>query len=323
MIPPLFLTAIVFANIIALMSISCTLALTRTNVPNFTAATLGTIGVYISFTCIKLFGIGLYPSLFFCFIGGGIVGIFIYYLLVKPLRERGATREELMIATLGLDILLIALLNIYADYLTRTFKIKTREFTLAVYDFTVGGMDGVLIISTLVFLGILTALHLLFTRTNIGIAMKALGENPSLAECQGIDTERLCVITWFLVGALPATAGGFYPIYWITNPTISLFLIVSVFASCVLGGFATIYDAVAGAYIIGLAQTVLVSYLAKITGPWILPYGFFVALLIMITTVFLFPQGLYGLPWDEIIKRIQKIFISIKVQWRFKRCSPA
>jgi branched-chain amino acid transport system permease protein len=300
------------------MAISCTLAVSRTNVPNFAVATFGTIGIYISFTCINLFGIGLYPSLFFCFIGGGAIGVIIYYLLVKPLRKRGATREELMITTLGLDIFLIALLNIYADYLTRTFKIRTREFTLAMYDFNIGGLNGVFIVSTLVFIAVLIALHLIFTRTNMGIAMKALGEDPSLAECEGVNTERLCMITWFLVGALPATAGAFYPIYWISNPTISLFIVVSVFASCVLGGFATIYDAAAGGYIIGLAQTLLVSYLAKIIGSWILPYGFFVALLIMIATVFLFPQGLYGLPWDEIIKKTQNIFISIKVRWRLK-----
>lgn len=316
MISPLLSSAIVFANVIALMAISCTLAVSITNVPNFAVATFGTIGIYISLTCIKLFGIGLYPSLFFCFIGGGVIGVVIYQLLVKPLRRRGATREEMMIATLGLDIFLVALLNIYADYLTRTFKIRTREFTLSVYDFTLGGLDGVLIMSTLIIFAVVVALHLMFTRTNMGIAIKALGEDPSLAECEGVDTGRLCMITWFLVGALPSTAGGFYPVYWISNPTVSLFIVVSVFASCVLGGFATIYDAFAGGYIIGLVQTLLVFYLANIVGSWILPYGFFVALLIMITTVFLFPQGLYGLPWSEIGKRLQNIFVSIKVRWR-------
>lgn len=307
MIPPLFSSAIVFANIIALMAISCTLALTRTSVPNFTAATFGTIGIYISLTSIKLFGLGLYPSLLFCFFGGGLIGMVVYYLLIRPLRRRGASREELMIATLGLDIFLIALLNIYADYLTLTFKIRTREFMLRVYDFEVGGMDGVFIVSTSIFFAVLLALHLIFSKTNIGIAMKALGEDPSLTECQGVDTETLCMITWFLVGALPAIAGGFYPVYWISNPSVSLFIVVSVFASCVLGGFATIYDAAIGAYIIGLAQTLLISYMSKIFGSWILSYGFFVALLVMIITVFLFPQGLYGLPWNEVAKKIRRL----------------
>ncbi|MEM2309091.1 MAG: branched-chain amino acid ABC transporter permease [Candidatus Bathyarchaeia archaeon] len=302
----------VFANIIALMAISATLALSITNVPNFAVATFGTIGIYISFTCIKIFGIGLYPSLIFCFLGGGCIGVIIYYLLIRPLRNRGATREELMIATLGLDVLLISLLNIYADYINRTFKIRTRDFILSVYDFNVNGIDGVFIMSTLVFIAVLALLHLMFTKTKIGIAMKALGENYYLAESQGIDAERICLITWFLVGALPATAGGFYPVYWISNPTVSFFIVVSVFASCVLGGFATIYDAATGSYIIGLAQTLLISHLAKIFGSWILPYNFFVALIIMIITLFLFPRGLYGLPWDKIISKTRSILLFVR-----------
>jgi len=306
-LPPLLSHSVVYANIISFMTISATLALTKTRVPNFAVATFGTIGIYISFTCIKILGIGLYPSLIFCFLGGGAVGVIIYWLLIKPLRRRGATREEMMIATLGLDIFLIALLNIYADFLTRNFKIMARDFTLEVYDFKAGGVDGVFIASTSIFFLIFISLHLIFSKTNIGIAMKAVGENPSLAECEGIDTEKLYVITWFLVGALPAIGGGFFPVYWIANPTISYFIIVTVFSGCVLGGFATIYDAVLGGYVVTLAQTILVSYLSDLVGLWILSYSFLVPLLIMIITIFLFPHGIYGLPWNRMINKIRSV----------------
>ena len=308
MISPLLQSTIVFANIISLMAISATLALSKTNVPNFAVATFGTIGIYITFTCVKLFGIGLYLSIPFCFIGGGIVGIVVYQLIVKPLRKRGATREEIMIATLGLDIFLIAVLNIYADYLTRNFKVMARDFTLSVYDFTIAGLSGVFIMSTLTFIIILISLHLVFTKTKIGIAVKALGENPTLAECQGINTDFLCMIVWFIAGALPSVAGVFFPVNWISNPNVSMFIVVSVFASCVLGGFSTIYDATAGGYIIALAQTLLIPYLARIFGPWVLPYGFLVALLTMILTIFLFPHGLYGLPWNRVAGKLRKLF---------------
>ena len=306
-LPPLLSHAVVYANIISFMTISATLALTKTRVPNFAVATFGTIGIYISFTCIKILGIDLYPSLIFCFLGGGAVGVIIYWLLIKPLRRRGATREEMMIATLGLDIFLIALLNIYADFLTRNFKIMARDFTLEVYDFKAGGIDGIFIASTSIFFLIFISLHLIFSKTNIGIAMKAVGENPSLAECEGIDTEKLYVITWFLAGALPAIGGGFFPVYWIANPTISYFIIVTVFSGCVLGGFATIYDAVLGGYVVTLAQTILVSYLSDLVGLWILSYSFLVPLLIMIVTIFLFPHGIYGLPWNRMINKIRSV----------------
>jgi len=319
LITPLLQNAIVFANIVSLMAISATLALSKTNVPNFAVATFGTIGIYITFTCVKIFGMPLYLSLLFCLVFGGIIGIIIYRLMIRPLRERGATREETMIATLGLDILLIALLNIYADYLTRVFKVMARDFTFSAYDFNIAGLNGVFIVSTLFFAAVLVLLHIIFTKTNLGIAMKAMGEDQSLAECQGVNTEILCLVTWFIAGALPAAAGVFFPVNWISNPTISLFIVVSVFASCVLGGFSTIYDAAAGSYIIAMAQVLLIPYLASIVGPWILPYGFLVALLIMIFTVIVFPRGLYGLPWNIVGERLLEFFDDMKRCWRFKK----
>ncbi|MBS7640614.1 MAG: branched-chain amino acid ABC transporter permease [Candidatus Bathyarchaeia archaeon] len=318
MIPLLLQNAIVFANILSLMAISATLALSKTNVPNFAVATFGTIGVYITFTCVKIFRLPLYSSLPFCLIFGGLIGVAIYRLMIKPLRERGATREEIMIATLGLDIFLIAILNIYADYLTRAFKVMARDFTFSAYDFSIAGLNGVFVASTIFFVATMVSLHLIFTKTSLGIALKAMGEDQSLAECQGINTDILCLITWFIVGALPAAAGVFFPVNWISNPTVSLFIVVSVFASCVLGGFSTIYDAAAGSYIIAMAQVLLIPYLANIVGVWILPYGFLVALLIMILTIVIFPKGLYGLPWNTIGEFLLKLFNYVKEALRVK-----
>ena len=301
---PLITHTVVFANVIAFMAMSATLALSKTKVPNFAVATFGTIGIYISFTLVKILRLGLYPSTVFCFLGGGAIGVTIYFLLIKPLRMRGATSEEMMIATLGLDIFLVALLNIYADYLTKSFKVMARDFTLKIYDFTICGVDGVFIISTLTFIGTIVTLHLIYTKTRFGIAMKAISENPSLAECEGVNTELLYVTTWFIAGALPATAGGFFPVYWISNPTISLYIVVTVFSGCVLGGFTTIYDAALGGYLVAFAQTMLIYYLSCIVGSWILPYSFLVPLLIMISVILIFPRGLYGLPWNKLLKKI-------------------
>ncbi len=285
------------------MAISATLALSKTNVPNFAVATFGTVGIYVSLTCIKLLGLGLYSSIPFCFLGGGVVGVVTYLMVVRPLRRRGATSEELMIATLALDIFLLALINIYADYLTRSFKLMARDFTFSVYDIKILGMDGVFFVSTTLFFSSLIAMHLLFTRTNLGIAMKAIGEKPSLAECDGVNTEFLYALVWFIVGALPAVAGAFFPVYWISNPTTSLFVVVTVFSGCVLGGFTTIYDAALGGYLVAIAQTAFVSYLSSLIGSWILSYSFLIPLLMMIATIFVFPEGMKSLPWEKLAKR--------------------
>jgi branched-chain amino acid transport system permease protein len=295
---------IVFANIISMMAMSATLTMSKTNVNNFAVATYSTIGIYVSFTCIKVFGIGLYPSIIFSFIVGGVIGAATHLLLIKPLKNRGASTGEIMIATLAFDTVLIALLNIYADFLNRVLKLMSRDFTFRPYDFSLYGYEGVFIVSTLVLIGIITALHLLYTRTKIGIALRGMGENPSLSECQGIDTEKLSIFTWFLAGSLPAVAGSLFPVYYISNPNTSIFLGITVFGSSILGGFMTIYDATAGSYIVSFAQIYLVSILSNIFGSWVLSYRFLVPLTIILVTLLTFPQGLYGLPWNQLAEKL-------------------
>ncbi|MDH5770009.1 MAG: branched-chain amino acid ABC transporter permease [Candidatus Bathyarchaeota archaeon] len=304
MVSPLLLRTIVFANVIAFMAMSATLTMAKTSVNNFAAATFGTIGIYITLTNIKILGIGLYPSLLFCFIGGGIVGVATYLLLIKPLKMRGAKGGEIMIATLALDTVLIALLNIYADFLNRVLKVMSRDFTLTPYDFDFQGVNGVFIVSTVMLIAVLITLHLIYTRTSMGIALRAMGENPSLAECQGVDTERLCIVTWFLAGSLPAVAGGLFPVYWMSNPNVSVFIGVTVFGASILGGFMTIYDAIAGSYIVAFAQIALVSYLSSFVGSWVLSYQFLAPLSVIVITLLTFPSGIYGLPWDKLLEKV-------------------
>jgi len=307
MVSPLLLRTIVFANVIAFMAMSATLTMAKTNVNNFAAATFGTIGIYITLTSTKVFGIGLYPSLLLCFIGGGIVGVATYLLLIKPLKTRGAKGGEIMIATLALDTALIALLNIYADFLNRVLKVMSRDFTLTPYDFDFLGVSGVFIVSSVMLIAVLTTLHLIYTRTSMGIALRAMGESPSLAECQGVDTERLCVVTWFLAGSLPAIAGGLFPVYWMSNPNVSVFIGITVFGASILGGFMTIYDAIAGSYIVAFAQVALVSYISSFVGSWILSYQFLAPLSVIVITLLTFPSGIYGLPWDRLWEKVKTL----------------
>lgn len=64
------------------------------------------------------------------------------------------------------------------------------------------------------------------------------------------------------------------------------FLILPMFASVILGGIGNPYGAIAGAFVIGIAQEVSVAFL----GP---DYKLGVALLIMVGLLFVRPQGLF------------------------------
>ena len=70
----------------------------------------------ITLTVVKLFGGDVYQYLFLAFIIGGLIGLSQYLLVFKPLIRRGATNIVLMVATIGIELVILAILNIYADY---------------------------------------------------------------------------------------------------------------------------------------------------------------------------------------------------------------
>jgi branched-chain amino acid transport system permease protein len=96
--------------------------------------------------------------------------------------------------------------------------------------------------------------HVLLKATRLGKAMRALADNPNLAEIKGIDTERIILLTSGIGGALAGASGVFLGMDTIIEPMMGFNLILSVFAGAILGGIGSAKGAMAGALVIGLAE---------------------------------------------------------------------
>src|SRR3546814_16622880 len=57
--------------------------------------------------------------------------------------------------------------------------------------------------------GLVIALQLFLTYTRWGKAMRAMSDNPDLAQLSGIDTRLTTILTWTIIGVLSAAAGFF------------------------------------------------------------------------------------------------------------------
>ena len=96
--------------------------------------------------------------------------------------------------------------------------------------------------------------HVLLKATRLGKAMRALADNPNLAEIKGIDTERIILQTSAIGGALAGASGVFLGVDTVIDPLMGFNLILSVFAGAILGGIGSAKGAMAGALVIGLAE---------------------------------------------------------------------
>jgi len=294
MIELLLRDAIMYSCLLILMGLSITLVFVATRVFNFAVGSLVTIGLYVVLTGVKLWGGNPYYYVSLCFVVGSIMGLALYKLLVGPLMRRGAGDITLMMATMGFDIALVAILNIYADYLSRVHKVMSRLFLLEGLDFNVAGNPGLSIVAPVTAFSLVVALYLFLTKTAFGTAIRATIENPFLTSLMGINTELVYTASFIIAGGLATLAGGLTSLMTQGNPDTGMSIIVSMFASSILGGLYSIYGPVPGGLLIGLTE-ILGMYLLSIwLGYWIIPYRPMLPLIIMALTLLVIPRGLAG-----------------------------
>ena len=303
MIPPIFRDAVVFASLLTMLSTGLTLTYMTTKVPNFAHGTFATVCSYVTLTFVKILGLNPYLSLVPSFLLGGLVSLGLYIFILKPLIDRGASYLVLMIATIAYEMLLLAVVNIYADFLNRTFKVLSRLFILKGYDFEILNQPGLFLIAPTAAAIMMLSMYLLLNKTRFGIAMRAAIENPPLAGVVGINVKLVYAVSWFIAGALAGIAGALTPLWLMSNPDLGSRLIVSIFAASIVGGLTNIYGAAFGGVLTGLAEVLGTGYLSTELGTWITPYRPIIPLTIMVLTLLIAPKGLAGVRWEALRKR--------------------
>ena len=131
------------------------------------------------------------------------------------------------------------------------------------------------------------ALHLLLKHSTLGRAVRATSDNAQLARVAGIDPERMLRTTWLLDGVLAAVAGVFAGLTVQLRPTLGLDLLLPLFAAVVLGGIGSVWGAVVGGLVVGLAESAAVAWVGA---EWRAAAAF----VVLIAMLLIRPTGLFG-----------------------------
>jgi len=289
---PLIKDALVYANCVTMMSIGFTLVYLISRIPNFAQSTFAVVGVYCTFSMVRILGINPYIAMPLGIIIGALLALLVYLGIVNTLMKYGAGPILLTISLLALQQIFLAGVNIYADYVRTVMGIYSRGFMLRVNDFHVGEYPGVLLVSSFTVIVVIVGMHFMLTRTQFGIAMRATVENAPLASVLGINIKRVAIISWMITGGLAGLAGTFLPLWFSSGPGSGGMLSTSVFAASVVGGLTNIYGAMLGGYVISLLE-VWGSYLLMRTfGLWIGAYRMLIPLTLMSIILMYEPGGI-------------------------------
>ncbi|MEL6494463.1 MAG: branched-chain amino acid ABC transporter permease [Cyanobacteria bacterium J06623_7] len=277
----LLVNGIAVGSILALAAIGLTLTYGILKLSNFAHGDFMTLGAYLTWLS-NAAGLNIWLAMIAGAVGTIIAMLIAEYLLWKPMRDRRASDTTLIIISIGLALFIrngILLLYGGSNQRYQLPIVRALEFgdlRIAYYRLVVVGLAIAAII----------ALHLILQNTKMGKAMRAVADNLDLARVSGIDVEQVVLFTWVIAGALTAFAGSMYGLIAVVRPNMGWFLILPMFASVILGGIGNVYGAIAGAFIIGIAQEVSVPLLGS-------EYKLGVALAIMVIILLVRPQGLF------------------------------
>lgn len=278
--PQLFINGIALGSIIAPAAVGLTLTYGVLRLSNFAHGDFLTLGAYIAWLA-NLAGVNIWIA-----IGLGMVATILAMLvseklLWQPMRNKRASTTTIMIASIGLGLFI-------RNGIAFIWGTKPQQYALDLAEpISVAGVNikGASLITLVLSLLAIVALHFLLQTTKIGKAMRAVADNPDLAEVTGINVQQVVLWTWIVTGALTALAGGLYGLESV-RLNMGWYLTLPMFAAVILGGIGNPYGAVAGAFVIGLAQELSFPIVGA-------DYKLAVALLVMVLTLLIRPQGLF------------------------------
>jgi len=304
-----FFNGLLVGSLYGLMALGLTLIYRVTKIPNFAFAEYITYGAYAAVAAsffidpssrALLFASGLLLS-----IGvGALIALASDELVFKPLWKRGSEVLQLLVASIGVGLVLrYSLLGVAAltggKYLEVRFPITYETL------FSIGGLASVttahvLAITSMILFAI--SLHLLFTRTRLGKAMRATASNPTLARITGINIMMVRRITWIIAGGLASFAGFTYSYYNPVNPESGWITLLWIFAAAIMGGF-TFYGVLFSGLILGIAENV-VGFLANYYLNVGSEYNPVIALATLVVVLMFKPEGLLRMESLAVARRV-------------------
>jgi branched-chain amino acid transport system permease protein len=168
------------------------------------------------------------------------------------------------------------------QYLMDNFNIIISQF-----DVVAAGICALLV----------TALALLFSKTKVGRALRAVADDHQAALAVGIPLQRIWAVVWSVAGLVALVAG----LLWGARNGVQFaltFIALKALPVLILGGFTSVPGAIVGGLIIGASEKLAEVYLGPMVGGGIegwFPYV--LALLFLLVR----PEGLFG---EKIIRRI-------------------
>lgn len=182
---------------------------------------------------------------------------FIIYMLISPLvftSDLTATIATLGIGLIaqGTTLLLFGADIVALDLPVPSFRVTVLGLRITGYDITVLGVALLTIV----------ALFAVIDYTKLGVAFRAMSDNPFAAEVCGLSLRAVHLFAWMIAAVLGVVGALLIvPTTFLSVTTVAVFMLQA-FAAAVLGGFTSLPGALVGGVLIGILMNLFNYYVS-------------------------------------------------------------
>jgi len=270
--------------VFALFALSLVLIWRAARIVNFAQGAMAVVATYVAFAVTGLTGsfwMGLASGL----LSGAAIGFGV---------ERGvmrfAPRDNPLagvIVAIGLVMVLQSLLGIFFGQQHLPMRTPFDDTPIVVGGVPLLSPYDVFVL--VVALAVMGALALLFTRTSLGLQLRASAFAPEVSRVLGVRVGRMVTIGWMLSAAVAALAAMLLvPTELGLNPHSTDVLFVYAFTVAVVGGLDSFAGAILGGLLVGIVMTLVTGYL----GATVAPIG---VLVLLVVVLLVRPGGIFSM----------------------------
>lgn len=295
------LDGVLTGAIVSLGAIGLTLIMHMLRFANFSYAELLAIGAYAALVFDRLFASlvpvldaafepltlsgALFLAMLIAMVLTGLSALAIDRLIFRRIR-RNADPLSMVFASFGVALIIRNVIVLIFGHHAQLYSQEiARAHVISLDPLILIKPDQVFVLGLALILMLI--LHVILTRTTFGFAIRAVAENPTLAQVAGVRLSAVIVAVWIIAGSLSAAAGTLYALTNQLNPMLGHIFLLPVFAATIVGGIGSVYGAVLGGFIVGIASGLALM---------ILPAGYAPAMpfLIILAVLIFRPHGLFG-----------------------------
>ncbi|MER9076832.1 branched-chain amino acid ABC transporter permease [Mesorhizobium sp. M0904] len=276
----LLIGGLISGMVVGLAALAITLVFGIARFPNAATGDMMTAGAFVALGISGTTGLVIVGGVVSAVLSAG-VGMAMYVVVFRKLA--GRTKVANLLASIGVAFFIRAAVALTFGHQQQVFQLPLVR-PWRIFDIRIQPID---VYSAMVAAITLAVAFSILYATPIGRRMRAVADNPGLAQVSGISPTQVMVALWALAGAVSGVAGVMYGIKTVVTPEMGWDMLVPAFAAAILGGIGNPIGAICAGLLLGTLQEIATPFVG-------FTYKIAISFVVLLIVLLVRPAGLFG-----------------------------